>query len=257
MRELAELQRRFHAVATGTVPLDEAADLIAGDHARLGVYRRMYRDRLVDAIAADYPKLVTLLGPRWPELAERYLRVCAPAHPDIREAGRRLAEFLATTGGTWDADLARLEWARSDVFFGGDSIPLGRDRLAALDPAQFPSLRLRLVPAHAVVVLASNADDVWSAIEDGVEPPPPCPASRSVLVWRRDATTVVHRTLDEDEGTCVELLARGTAFSAICDALAATRDPAERAIELLLRWIDAELLDAAADEVRSLEVASR
>lgn len=247
MRELAAIQRRFHAVATGLAPFEEAADLIAGDHARLGMYRRMYRDRLVDAIAADYPKLAALLGSRWPELAETYLGACPPAHPDIRDAGRRLAEFLAVAGRTWDADLARLEWARADVFFGVDAIPLGRDRLAALDPGEFPSLRLRLVPAHASVVLASNADDVWSALEDGNEPPPQAPASRSVLVWRRGPTTVVHRTLDEDEATCVDLLARGGAFSALCEALVATRDPAARAIELLLRWTDAELLDAAAD----------
>lgn len=246
MRELAKLQQQFHAIATGLAPLQEAAELIVGDHARLDIYRRMYRDRLVDALAEDYPKLATLLGPRWSELARAYLRACPPAHPDIREAGRELTEFLAVTGQTWEVDLARLEWARSDVFFGPDSIPLVRDHLATLDPTEFPGVRLPVVPAHALIVITSNADELWSAIEDDTHPPPPAPASRSVVVWRRGAMAVVHRTLDADEAPCLELLARGATFSAVCDALADAPDPPARAIDLVLRWIDAELLDGTA-----------
>jgi hypothetical protein len=245
MRDLAELQRRFYAIATGAAPLDDAADLIAGEHARVDVYRRMYRDRLVDAIADDYPKLVALHGDRWAAITTEYLRDCPPGDPDIHQAGRRFADFFVTRGLAWEADLARLEWARAEVFFGGDATPLARDQLAALDPAEFPSVPLHMIPASTLVEIQSNADDLWSAIEDGTEPPPPAAAARAVVVWRRGVVTVVHRTVDHDEAPCLRLLSNGTRFSEICESLAGAPDPAARAIELLLRWIDAELLDAA------------
>ncbi|MGE3543252.1 MAG: putative DNA-binding domain-containing protein [Kofleriaceae bacterium] len=243
MADLAELQRRFHAIATGGLAATDAHELLSSNPARIAIYRSMYRDRLVDAIAADYPKLVAVLGDSWSEIAYAYLRACPPAHPDIREAGRRLAEFLRDRGHTHDAELAQLEWARADVFYGADAVPLARADLATLDPVEFPNLRLRLVPASAIVTLTSNADVRWSAIEDDLEPPEAWAASRAVVVWRR-GITVIHRTLDPEEITCVELLGRGTTFGTICDALAAAPDPAARAIELLIRWLDAELLQA-------------
>ena len=114
MHDLAELQRRFHALATGESPLEDCPALITSAHARMGVYRRMYRDRLIDVLAGDYPKLGAQLGSAWPELAASYLRACPPAHPDIREAGRRLGDFLDRAGRTWEVDLARLVPGRGE-----------------------------------------------------------------------------------------------------------------------------------------------
>lgn len=246
MSELAAIQRRFYALATGAASVDDATELLAGDPARIAIYRRMYRDRLVEAIAQDYPKLAALLGDEWHALAAEYLRDCPPSDPDIHHAGRRLAGFLVRRGRAWEADLARLEWARADVFFGADAAPLSRAELEGIDPASFPSLRLRMVPASAVVDVATNADDRWSAVEDGIAPPAPAVASRVVVVWRRGHMAVVHRTLDDDEVDLVRSLAVGTQFGHLCEALAQAPDPAARAAELLLRWLDAELLDGSA-----------
>lgn len=242
MRELAEIQRRFYAIVTGATPIESAGSLFESGHARIEIYRRMYRDRLVDTLADDYPKLAALLGPSWLPLVDEYLHACPPAHPDIRQAGCRLADYLAWRGMTWKADLARLEWARSDVFFAADAVPLTRDDLTAVDPVEFPGLRFAAVPAHELVAIATNADDVWSAIEDGAEAPAPSSAARTVMVWRRGATTVVHRTLDADEAVCLARVAGGARFEDVCDVLAGAPDPAARAIELLLSWLDAELL---------------
>jgi hypothetical protein len=246
VRDLERLQRTFHAIATGAAPLDVAAELVEHRPERVEIYRRMYRDRLVDAIADDYPKLVALLGERWLATATAYLRDCPPSDPDIHRAGRRLAAFLSRIAAVWERDLALLEWARAEVFFGADATPLARHDLAELDAADFPTLPLRLVPASAFVELASNADDLWSAVEEGLVPPAVETTSRAVMVWRRRSLTVVHRTLDADEVPCVRLLVDGTQFSDLCEAVADAADPAARAIELLLRWIDAEMLDASA-----------
>lgn len=242
MRELEALQRRFYAAATGAAPLSTAEDLIAAGPSGLATYRRMYRDRLIEALAEDYPKLVAVLGARWQALVTDYVRAHPPAHPDLREAGRGLAGFLEGSGRDAEADLARLEWARADVFFGPDAAPLRLDELAAVAPEAFPHVPLSLVPSHAIVAVTSNADDVWSRLEDGEPPPPFAGAARRLCVWRRGAMTVVHRTLDPDEAPCLALLARGATFAQVCELLASAAEPAARATELLVRWIGAQLI---------------
>jgi hypothetical protein len=63
-----------------------------------------------------------------------------------------------------------------------------------------------------------------------------------VLVWRRDLT-VIHRTLEADEAALASAVAAGVTFAEACEVVARfTDEPAARAIELLLRWLEAEAL---------------
>lgn len=213
---LAALQQQFHdAVLAGNVP----------------IYSNAYYARIHGVLADDYPKLAALLGDdAFRALVVPYLRVHPTTHPSLREAGVHLPGFLAEP---IYRDLARLERARVEAFDGPDATPLARDDLAALAPEAFPSLPLRLVPTAQLVTLATNADEVWDALEAGAAAPARVTSPRTVLVWRREIT-VVHRTLDADEATA---LARGGTFGHVCEALAV-----ERALELLLRWLDAGLI---------------
>jgi hypothetical protein len=238
--------RGFFAAVTGAAPLDSARALVedAGVAAvdRLRVYAHAYTARIGDVLAIDYPKLDAVLG-SIRALVGPYLRAHPPAHPSLREVGGPLAEFLAGRGEPAHVvDLARLERARVEAFDGGADVePLRRARLAALGPDAFVGLRLQLVPSCRLVRLTSNADDWWDAIEDGRAPPPAAPAARTVLVWRRDVT-VVHRTLEPDEAVVIAALAAGTTFAAACERFAEHAAPAERALELLLRWVDGRIL---------------
>ena len=264
--DLAALQRAFHDACTGAAPLASARDLVREDGVdparRLGAYAHAYRARIAGVIAADYPKLRALLGEvGFDELVDPYLRAYPTRHPSLREAGLHLAAFLDGEGRAAHAELARLERARVEVFDGPDAAPLSRDDLAALPPEEFPLLRLRLVPASVLVELTTSADDVWDAIEDasddagalpaGYAPPAPVPVpvppGRAVLVWRRDLT-VIHRTLEPDEAASLRRLAApgGATFADVCEALAGSASAVERALELLLRWLDAAALAPAA-----------
>jgi hypothetical protein len=239
--KLRDQLARFHAAITGLAPLESARELVVSDTIdaldRLHVYRHAYTARLSDVIVHDYPKLARSTD--LPALVPDYLRAHPPAHPSLRELGANVAQYAIARGlEPHLVDLAALERARTEVFDGPDVEALGRDRLAELDPAEFPALRLQLVPASHVVALATNADDIWDAIEDERELPVPASASRTVLVWRRDYV-VVHRTLESDEARVAQSLAAGTTFGELCDELDAS---AERALELLVRWIDAEIL---------------
>ena len=261
----AEQLRRFHAAVTGAAPLDTAFELVEqGDvpaHLRLGVYAYAYTSRIAGVLEADYPKLEIALADaatrgaaRMPAtslraLTPEYLRAYPPAHPSLREAGGPVARYLVERGAApYLADLARLERARTEALDGGaDTAPITRAQLAALALEEFPGLRLALVASCQLVELATNADDIWNAIEIGAAIPTGAqlPASRVIAVWRRDGR-VIHRLLEPDEATVIGMLAgsasRGLRFADACEALSDHPAPAERALALLLRWIDAAML---------------
>jgi hypothetical protein len=253
MPRLVDLQRAFHALATGAGAEGwSAADLVRGDavlpaDARMEMYARMYLDRLVDVLGQDYPKLRAWLGAEaFREIAIEYVRAMPPRHPSLRDAGRRLSCYLADRADlpAWFSDLARLEWARVDVFDAEDAICLSRADLERLAPTDAPALHLQLVPASAFVPIASSVDELWAAIEDERDRPVPVPVGRTVLAWRRDLL-VVHRTLDDDESALIPRLASGTTFADLCEDLAAIIGEdaaASRASTLVLRWAEAWVL---------------
>lgn len=258
--------RVFHDAITGAAPLASARALVRDDGvdpiARLAVYAHAYVSRIAGVLGREYPKLRAVAGAeRFDALVEPYLRAHPTRSPSLREAGAHLARFLsarataadtatATAGDAaaasdtvqgW-ADLARLERARVEAFDGPDARPLTRDEVAARDPADFPSLQVVLVPTAALVELATNADDVWDAVEDGRAPPASVTAPRTVVVWRRDIT-VIHRTLEADEAPALRCVAAGGSFGDVCEAVAGPPERApDWAAQLLVRWLDAELL---------------
>jgi hypothetical protein len=243
MADLAALQRTFY---DRVVRHDPEGELIAsGD---IGIYARMYASRLYDSLAEDYPKLRAALGDeRFGNVVVHYLRAHPPSSFTLRDTGLALPAFLrgAPDVPAWAADLAALERARIEVFDGPDAAPLAQDAVAALGD-ELPGLAMRWVPSSVVVPIAWTVDDLWSAIEDEQATSEPQPASRVVLVWRRDVA-VLHRTLDDDEARLAPRIAEGASFAAVCEVLGELHGDAAgaRAVELLLRWLQAEALDAA------------
>jgi hypothetical protein len=240
--DLAQLQRQFYERVVGEQPSD---DLIAsGD---VNVYAGMYASRLHDALAEDYPKLRVALGEdRFGELVARYFLARPPRSFTLRDAGVAVADFLRDTAiaPAWAADLAALERARVEVFDGPDPTLLAQDEVAALG-TELPELVLSWVPSSVVVPLAWAVDDLWSAIEDAQPVFEPARDARVVLVWRRDLA-VLHRTLDADEAQLAPQIALGASFAEVCEVLGETHgaDASGRAVELLLRWLQAATLRA-------------
>jgi hypothetical protein len=245
MADLAQLQRQFYDRVVGHTPEGEL--IASGD---IGIYERMYASRLYDTLADDYPKLRIALGDdRFGEVVARFLRAHPPSSFTLRDTGLQLPAFLrdAAFAPPWAADLAALERARIEVFDGPDAPALTQDAAAALGD-ELPNLVLSWVPSSVVVPIAWAVDDLWSAIEDGQAAPDPDPAAeaRVVLVWRRDIAAL-HRTLDADEARLAPDIARGVAFAEICGVLGELHgdDASARAVELLVRWLGAAVLDGS------------
>jgi hypothetical protein len=227
---------------------------------RLDIYADMYFYRLSDCLAEDFPKLKALLGAvRFHNLVTDYLLAHPPAHFSLRELGRALPDWLDSHPLSREleaiADLARLEWARVDVFDESDAAPLSRSELlerAAADPAAF---RFGLAPATRLLRVAAAVLPVWKGLEEGGSPEPGACRTRgglqAVMVWRKDLA-ILHRSLAADEAHCLEALGEGPLDVARLGELLLEAQPPggkpdglpERLAGLLERWSRDAILTA-------------
>ena len=285
MLPLAELQLRFLGALDPASPPIDAALLAAVNGTgsldaaqRIRIYADMYRARLVDVLREDYPRVAAILGDAdFAALACRYLTRHPSTHPSVRHVGRRFADWIAgeATVAPHLADLARLEWARVEVFDAADAEPLRLADLESLPPHEWPALRLRLIPACLVLESAWPVHEIWAAadpeanvpecghdvraIEDDDAPADDGAsedggADRVAEAWTREPTvvrvwregfSVSHAAMGPDEQRAFRVLARGEPFAEICAAIedGLDADTAARQVgAILLRWLEDGLI---------------
>src|SRR6266850_582906 len=277
---LEELERRGQASASILDELFTGDDrLPAAD--RLDIYANMYFFRLLDCLREDYPKVATAVGDdRFHNLATDYLLRHPSENPSLRELGRRLPRFIATHALAAEfpylADLARLEWARAEVFDAPDAAALRREDLARLPEDRAGEARLALVPACELLRFDYNVARIWRDLEEGDPDPASArpregnsaspdveaeaghhdscahaaaprgpracrPKKTAARVWRHDAA-IYHRSVDEEEACCLDMVREGEPLGRICQRLAAGRSPA-RATERVGRMIQSFIED--------------
>lgn len=248
---------------------------------RVDVYANMYFFRILEVLADEYAKVVTLMGAdAFHNLVTDYLLACRPAHPSLREVGARLPAFLAQhplcEGRPWLSELAQLERLRLELFDGPDAEALTLDAVRALGPEALPELPLHAIPCRAVLGTQYAITGLWRALEghpeeddatkgstkgstklptkdptQGLAQDPardPAKEPESILVWRQHLT-VFHRVLDPDEASCLSMLSDGTTFAAVCEHVLHPAPDAEaaaqRSFELLGRWLNDGVLTAS------------
>jgi hypothetical protein len=243
---LPELQALFWRALEGacepalTGVVVDAGRLSAVD--RLGIYAGMYFWRLRDVLAEDFEKTAEVLGPDpFSETVRAYLRRHPSGHPSVRHVGRHFADFLAShpPAGSppWLADLARLEWARVEVFDAADAAVMSREHLRELPPPAWADLVLRPIPALAVVTSAWPLPAIWRGDREVASAP------TAVRVWRQDGV-VYHCAMDAPEEEALAVVGAEGAFGQVCEVFDG-RPPAAAASEagaLLMRWIEDGLL---------------
>ena len=247
---LAETQALFHALVTGRgEPAPGALEAcFTGPPAllaarRVRIYADMWRARLLEALREEFPAVAACLGAaRFEALGDAYLRAHPSAHHDIGRLGRSLAAFLRRHPEPRRpdlADLAALEWARSEVFFAGRAAPVGREALAALAPAEQPRARLRLVPALRLLALGHDPCGAWRRLTEGKKPGRRVPGPCRLAVWRAgDGPAVVHARLADEEGAALEAALAGAPLAEVCAPFAARQDAARAAFRAIGSWLD-------------------
>lgn len=233
-----------HVVGTQKVPIAT----------RLGIYGDGYVSRLIEALEANFPILSQLLGEEdFGALGAAYVRSHDSPFFSIRYYGDGLAGFLATdpaySGAAVLADLARWEWAMTEVFDAADAEPIATEALARVAPESWAGLRFDWHPSVRRLALAWNAPQIWKAVSDEAEPPEVAFSAEPVewLLWRQDLRTYF-RSLQPAEVAALDAARRGHSFGELCALLSedvGEEEAPAKAAGFLRDWIESGLIVAA------------
>jgi hypothetical protein len=243
--------------AEHTMPEGGLAALVDGDErlsaeARLDVYADMYFYRLLEVLKEDYPATLAVLGDaNFHNLITDYLVEHRPSEPSVRGAGKFLPDFLREhqlrAEVPFLADLAKLERAITDIFCAADTSLLEASAMNALQPEQWGAVKMRRIPASAVLRAQWRAAEVLRAVEEKRDWHRPRRERNRILVWRRNSR-VSYREIGSNEAVALALLARTTTFARVCEILARGLPPdqAPQAIrDTFARWLAEGLITGA------------
>lgn len=258
MTSLKELQARFQA---GILDGDDTILGNVKDSARekrtvlFGIYRNAYVMRLAEILGNDYEITHSYVGDEtFAKLASAYINAHPSDRRNARWYGRHFPDFAKKTAPFADhpeiGEIAALEKALADAFDGPDAPPIITESLAAIPPEDWPRLTFTPHPTAGRLRFATNADDIWLALNEESAPPTPThlPEPRSLIVWRQEFTAHF-RPLQAEEAMMWTEAAKGVRFGVLCEMVAtfAGEEEAElRAATYLKSWIDTGMLTGAA-----------
>jgi hypothetical protein len=212
----------YHVVAAGLAPAR-----------RFGVYRNNVMFSLRRVLEGNFPATRRASGEaRFRAAAEAFIRACPPTRPQLHVWGGDFPAFLgrhpATAARPWLVDLARLEWAREEVYYAADAPPLAPERLAGLGEAEAEALRLELHPTARLLASPWPLWTMWS----GAAVPTEVRASPERVLVARPWMEVLTRPLSHAEHALLAAFMAGRTLAEAAEAALAL-DPAldlERAL---------------------------
>lgn len=223
---LAKLQSEFkqylfaganEAVLSACVAATRDIDAVQ----RLDIYRNAYYIRLQEALAHDFPLLLSVLGD-----AEfgREMAAYLQAHPStelsLGYVGQYLPGWFYSKNQIALADLARLEWAVLRALDAADAHCLDGDRLKDIPPERWSRLRFRLHPSVTLLDVESNVLNVWTARAKNSPSPGLRPDAPASLVVSRVPRGVSVSPISPHHHTFLEALAENHSFGSACELLA-------------------------------------
>ena len=208
---LAETQQLFWGVIAERRAVTRAElEGVFVNAGRLEVYAGMYINRLIDALAAEFPRLAEAMGDDFFVTAEAYIQKYPSVDPSIANVGRELPRFLRARRRPELAAIATLERTRSRVFDAADEEPVAANALADIDPAVLP--RVKLVPVAALAVVGET------------------------VVFRRDYV-VREVVLRPVEIAALRAMMKGRTLATLCNAFAHEANPAQAAFAAIGGWL--------------------
>lgn len=235
LRELQESVRRglFDPAATAAMQPDGVA--LIDDHIpagqRFAVYRNNVLGSLTEALAAAFPVVHRLVGDGFFRYAARlFIADHPPAMPQLLSYGGDFPEFLAAfppAGSVpYLADVARLEWARTEALFAADAAPLTAADLATIPPEDMADLAFRLHPTVRWVASPWPIQTIWEANQPEHEnlPQVDLGAGGEAVLVLRPGMAVEAQRLSPGDVTLVSALGEGATLAEAADA-AATAEP--------------------------------
>lgn len=194
----------------------------------LQIYRNNVFESLTAALRAVFPAIEKLVGDGFFRYAtHEYTVQHPPTSGNLHDFGHSFAAFLEAFPPAQQheylADVARLEWAWHEAFHAADAPALDPASLAAVPPAQYPSLRFQLHPSARLMASRFPVATIWEANIGNDAAPPAINLDSGpdrLLIIRRGLNVMVER-LGEAEHALLEAMARNDSFGAACESVLA------------------------------------
>lgn len=236
------------------LPAGGIAEIISGDERvsaedRVDIYANMYFYRLLEVFREDYPATATVLGDtNFHNLITGYLIEYRPTGPSVTWAGKSLADYLRDhpllAQFPFVADLAMLERATVDVFCAADAAVLESSEMNAVPPEQWAAVRMRRIPATALLTAEWGVAAVLRAVEEKRDWSVPERHPNRIFVWRRHSR-VAFREVADREAEALTMLSRTVRFGRVCEVMARDLSDADAPAEIsstLARWLQDGIL---------------
>jgi hypothetical protein len=189
---------------------------------RLAIYGDAYCSRLAEALQTNFPALAKLLGEAdFETLATGYVRTHDSPFFSIRHYGNALPDYLTQhpdyAAAPLLAELARWEWAMTEVFDAADAEPIDVSALARVSPEEWSELRFDWHPSVRRLELVWNVPQIWKAITSDAERPAASLVSEPTpwLLWRQELQSYF-RSLTAAEAAALDGARSGQPFGELC-----------------------------------------
>jgi hypothetical protein len=166
----------------------DATDFKPAHQAAFAIYRNTAMRACLDALEANYPAVVCLVGREWFRAAAAiHVTESPPRDPRLTTYGDDFAGFLGAFPPASElpylADVARLDRLWTESFVAADADVLDASMIASLGPDALGALRLHRHPAARTFASSLPAVSIWQASRNAM-------AVSADLVWRAEFAIV-------------------------------------------------------------------
>lgn len=199
---------------------------------RLRIYRSNFLISLTEALKANFPVTLQLVGTEFFEQAARgFIRQAPPDRPCLYEYGEGLAQYLQSlpelAALPYVAEMARFEFARIAASHAPREAPLTEVEMARIAPEALADLPIRLARHAQIVSLRYPVAELWQAhqaAEPDVSAVDMAARPHALLVCRPDRMLAV-QTLDLDALVFLNAAREPTTLAQAADACGPDTDP--------------------------------
>lgn len=227
MPELLDFQDAFVA-AIGGQRAALSPWLDDGAHPGLAVYRNTIAKGCVDALAANFPTVQTMVGEDWFRAAAGlFAREAPPTTAALLDYGAAFPAWLERFPPAADlpylAGIAHLDRLWTEALFAAEAPPLQADALSRLAPEALAETRLGLHPSVRFAAFDAGLPSLWRAARDGAQDLELSETPETLLLVRR-GEAVASRVVGAAETVFLRACRDGRAAGEAAQA-AATADP--------------------------------
>jgi len=227
MPELLDFQDAFVAALAGDRPA-LSPWLADGDHAGLSVYRNTIAKGCVDALADNFPTVLSMVGEDWFRAAAAlFAREAPPASATLLDYGEAFPAWLERFPPARDlpylAGIAHLDRLWIEALFAAEAPVLDAGSLSRLPPEVLAETRLALHSSVRFAAFDAGLPSLWRAARDGAEDLELAETPETLLLVRQ-GERVISRVVGAAETAFLRACRQGLTAAQAAEA-AAEADP--------------------------------